>query len=64
MNLRTYQIKSEQILKMDIEQGLCEHVVKIRRRESDNKKEKGKTKKYNFQLQSAISRRWFNLEHE
>ena len=36
----------------------------IRQRESDDKKEKGKTNKYNFQGQSARSRRWFDLDHE
>ena len=39
---------------MDLENGLYEQVVIIHIRESDNKKEKDKTKKYNFQGQSAI----------
>ena len=30
----------------------------------DNKKEQEKTKKYNFQGQSAGSKRWFDLDHE
>ena len=36
----------------------------IHRRESHNKKEEKKPKKYNFQGQSARSRRWFDLDHE
>ena len=36
----------------------------ICQRESDAKKEKENTKKYNFQGQSARSRRWFDLDHE
>ena len=40
-----------------MEPGLYSQVVMIHRRESDDKKEKEKTKKYNFQGQSARSRR-------
>ena len=40
-----------------MEQGLYAQVVMILRWESDDKKEKEKTKKYNFQGQSARSRR-------
>ena len=36
----------------------------IRKKESQNKKEKGKTKKYELQGKSARSRRWFDLDHE
>ena len=32
--------------------------------ESDDKKEKEDTKKYNFQGQSAISKRWFDIDRE
>ena len=37
---------------MALENGLCAQVIMIRQRESDNKKEKDKTKKQNFQGQS------------
>ena len=47
-----------------MEQGLYAQVVMIRRRGSENKKEKGKTKKYNFQGQPARSRIWFDLDNE
>ena len=47
-----------------MEQGLYAQVIMIRRREIDDKKGKEKTKKCNFQGQSARSRRWFNLDHE
>ena len=50
--------------KMDMEQGLYEQVVIIQRKDSENKKGKEKTKKYNFQGQSARSRHWFDLDHE
>ena len=36
----------------------------IRRKDLYNKKEKEKTKKYNFQGKSARSRRWFDLDHK
>ena len=36
----------------------------ICRKESENKEEKYKTKKYNFQGQSERSRNWFDLDHE
>ena len=49
---------------MATEQGLHAQVVMILQRESDDKNEKEKTKKYNFQGKSVISRRWFNLDHE
>ena len=49
---------------MAIEQGLYAQVVMILQRESDNKKEKKRTKKYNFQGQSSRSRRWFYLDYE
>ena len=47
-----------------MEQELCVKVVMIRQMESDDKKERENTNKYNFQGQSAISRRWFDLDHE
>ena len=47
-----------------MEQGLYAQVVMIRRRESGDKKENEKTKKYNFQGQPARSRRWFDLDHD
>ena len=49
---------------MAMEQGLYAQVGMIRRRESYDKKAKENTKKYNFQGQSARSRRWFDLDHE
>ena len=49
---------------MAMEQGLYAQVVIILQKESENKKEKKNTKKYNFQVQSARSRCWFNLGHE
>ena len=49
---------------MATEQGLYAQVVTILRKESENKKEKENTNKYNTQGKSAISRRWFNLDHE
>ena len=36
----------------------------ICRNDLDNKKEKYSTKKYHFQGQSLISKRWFDLDHE
>ena len=47
-----------------MEQGLYAQVVMIRRNGPENRKEKEKTKKYNFQGKSARSRRWFDLYHE
>ena len=47
-----------------MEQGLYSQVVMIRRKDSDNKKEKEKTKEYNCQGKSAISIHWFDLDHE
>ena len=47
-----------------MKQGLYEQVVMIRRKDSDNKKENENTKIYNFQRKSAISIRWFHLNHE
>ena len=47
-----------------MEQGLYEQVVVIHRKESDNKKVKENTKKYNSQRQSARSRHWFDIDHE
>ena len=43
--------------------GLYAQVVVIRRRESDDKKEKDKTKKYNFQGQSTRKKTCFDLDH-
>ena len=39
-------------------------VVIIRRRNLDDIKEKDKTKKFNFQGQSARTKRWFDIDHE
>ena len=36
----------------------------ILRKESENRKEREKTKKYNFQGQAARSRRLFDIDHE
>ena len=36
----------------------------IRRKESENKKEKDKTKKYIYQLKLTRPRRWLDLDHE
>ena len=44
--------------------GLYAQGVMIRRRKSDGKKEKEKTKTYKFQGQPAISICWFGLDHE
>ena len=44
--------------------GLYAQVVIIKQSESDNKKEKEKTKKYNFPGQSVILRRQFDLDHD
>ena len=41
-----------------------EQVVMIRRRNLYDTKEKDKTKKFNFQGQSARTKNWFNLDHE
>ena len=46
-----------------MEQGLHAEVVMIHQKESENKKGKEKTKNYNFQGQSARSRRWFDIYH-
>ena len=47
-----------------MEQGLYAQVVVIFQRETDDKQEKYKTNKYNFQGQSEGSIFWFNLDHE
>ena len=39
-------------------------MFKIRQKDSDNKKEKESTKKYNFQGNSTRSILWFDLDHE
>ena len=49
---------------MAMEQGLYEQVVTICQKYLDNKKEEGKTKKYNFQGQSARSIHRFDLDRE
>ena len=49
---------------MALENGLCSQVVMIRRRYLDDKKEKEKTKIYNFHGQPARARRWFDIDHE
>ena len=52
------------LVKMALEQGLYAKVFMIRRKFSDNKKEKKKTKKYNFHGKSARSRCWLDLDCE
>ena len=47
-----------------MEQGLYAQVIMIRRKDYDNKVEKEKTNKYNFQGQSARSICWFDLDHQ
>ena len=49
---------------MATEQGLYAQVVMTHQKQSDNKKEKENTKKYNFQRQPARSRLWFDIDHE
>ena len=49
---------------MALENGLYAQVFMILRRELDDIKEKDKTKKYNFQGQSARTKHWFDLDHE
>ena len=49
---------------MNLENGLYAQVVMIRRRELYDKKEKDKTKEYNFQGKSARTKYWFDLDHE
>ena len=48
---------------MSIEQVLYAQVVRIYRKDSENKKENLKTNKYNFQGKSAISSRSVVLDH-
>ena len=48
---------------MATEQVLYAQVFLIRRKESENQTENKNTKKYNFQGQSARSRRWFDIDH-
>ena len=49
---------------MALENGLYAQVVMILRRELDDKKEKNKTKKFNFQGQSERTKHWFDIDHE
>ena len=49
---------------MSLENWLYAQVVMIRRRQLDDKKGKYKTEKYNFQGQSARTKRWFGLDHD
>ena len=49
---------------MAIEQGLCSQVRIICRRDSDDKREKENTNKYNFPGKLARSRRWLDIDHE
>ena len=65
MNLKTYQMRSKQILKnMALEQGLYAQVVMIHRRNLDDLKEKDKAKCFNFQGKSTRTKHWFDLDHE
>ena len=59
----TSEIKAA-LKNMALEQEFYAQVVMIRQKESDNKKEKEKTKWYNFQGKPARSRRWSDLDHE
>ena len=47
-----------------MENGLYAQVLMIRLRESTDKKEKDKTKKYNFQGQPARTKHCFDIDHE
>ena len=47
-----------------MENGLYIKLVMIHRRDSYDKKEKDKTKKYNYQGKSARIKHQFNLDHE
>ena len=49
---------------MAMEQGLYAQVVILRQKDLDDKKERENIKKYNFQIQSARSIFWFDLDHE
>ena len=49
---------------MATEQVLYAQVFLIRRKESENQTENKNTKKYNFQGQSARTRRWLNIDYE
>ena len=62
MNLKTYQVKSKQILKFSLEQGLYAQVFMIHRSNSDGIKEKYKTKTINFQGRPARTKHWFYLD--
>ena len=44
-----------------MEQRLYAQVIMISQKDSDNEKETGKTKIYNFQGKSSISIRWFDI---
>ena len=47
-----------------MEKGFYTQVVIIRRKNFDDIKERGKTKRFNSQGQSARMKHWFNLDHE
>ena len=49
---------------MALEPGFYIQVVMIRRNYVNNKKYKYNTNKYNFQGRSAISIRWFYIDHK
>ena len=49
---------------MAMEQGLHAQAVIILQKYSYNKKGEENTEKYNFQVKSSRSRRWFDLDHE
>ena len=49
---------------MTNEQGLFAQVVMIHRNDSDDKKVRKNTNKYNFQGQSTRSIRCFDIDHE
>ena len=49
---------------MCLKQGLYAQVLRIHRRKLDDIKERYKTKKFNFQVQSEITKKCFDLDHE
>ena len=49
---------------MATKQGLYAQAATICQKYSENQKERGNTKKYNFQGISARSRRWLDLDHK
>ena len=50
--------------KSDNQDDIEEPVLTIRKKDLDNKKEKGNTKKYHIQGKSARSKRWIDLDNK